>query len=146
MKPDFKELFDLLDKIEKILPKTWPPELPPESTPGFWETATRQEFAHRATLTEKIRLVLTGSIESVATWSPIEAWLYRRRTEWATQIVLAGVKDNIACTDSAEEFLLDIMVEHWHDQGALAFWEHAMERDGKPHPAADEDILKLMKS
>ena len=146
MRPDFKELFDLLDKIEKILPKKWPPELPPETTPGFWEIATRQEFAHRATLTEKIRLALTGSLESVATWSPIEVWLYQRRMEWATQIVLAGAKQKLSCTDSAEEFLLDIMVEHWHDQGALAFWEHAMERDGKPHPEADEDILKLMKS
>ena len=74
MKPDYSDLFDLLSEIEKLLPKEWPSELPSVNTPGFWETATRQEFAHSATLTEKIRLALTGGLQSVATWSPIEVW------------------------------------------------------------------------
>lgn len=146
MKRDYSDLFDLLLKIEHLLPKTCPSELPPETTPGFWTLATQQEFAHRATLTEKIRLALTASLESVATWSPIEVWLYQRRMEWATQIALEAEKQNASCSDSPEEFLLATIVDHWHDQGALAFWEHAMERDGKPHPEADEDILKMMQS
>lgn len=144
MKPDFGDLFDLLGEIERLLPKEWPSELPPEDTPGFWETATRQEFTHRATLTEKIRLALTGGLQSVATWSAIEAWLYQRRAEWTTQLVLAAAQQKSSCSDSPQEFLLDVMVDHWHDCGALAFWEHAMERDGKPHPETDEDVLKMM--
>lgn len=144
MKPNYSDLFDVLDEIERLLPKSWPIELPPESTPGFWEMATRQEFAHRATLTEKIRLALTDGLQSVATWSPIEAWLYQRRMEWATQLVLGAAKQKISCYDTPREFLLHVMVDHWHEDGAIAFWEHAMERDGKPHPESDKDILKMM--
>ena len=140
MKPDYSDLFDLLTKIEQLLPKEWPSELPPESTPGFWEIATRQEFAHRATLTQKIRLALTDDLQSVATWSPIETWLYRRRMEWATQIAFGAVLRRMSCHDTPREFLLNVIVDHWHEDGAVAFWEHAMERDGQPPPASDEDI------
>ena len=139
------ELFDILQKIEATLPKEWPNELPRETnTPSFWEAATRQEFAHRTTLTEKIRLALTDGLQSVATWSPIEAWLYQRRMEWATQLVLEAAKQQMSSSDTPREFLMNVIVDHWHENGAIAFWNHAMERDGKPHPEADEDILKIM--
>ena len=144
MRQDYSDLFDLLDEIERQLPKTWPPELPPAGTPGFWEAATRQEFAHRATLTEKIRLALIDGPQFFSTFSPIEAWLYQRRMEWATQLVLEAAKRKILCADSPREFLMHIMVDRWSDDGAQAFWNHAMERDGKPHPEADEDILRMM--
>lgn len=144
MNPDYSDLFDLLDEIERLLPKEWPSELPPENTPGFWETATRQEFAHRATLTEKIRLALTAGLHTVSLWSPIEAWLYQRRMEWATQLVLEAATQEISCSDSPREFLLHVMADHWHEDGAIAFWNHAMERDGKPHPEADEDVVRLL--
>lgn len=144
MKPDYSDLFDILSGIENLLPKEWPSELPPEDAPGFWEAATRQEFAHRAILTEKIRLALTGGLQSLATWPPIEAWLYRRRMEWATQLVFEAVKRGFSCSDTPREFLLRVMVDTWHEDGALAFWNHAMERDGKPHPEADKDIVRMM--
>ena len=144
MSPDYRELFDLLDQVEKLTVKEWPAELPPETAPGFWETATRMEFLHRATLTEKIRLALSGCLQSCASWSPIEVWLYQRRMEWATQVALAAAKDGASCRDTPERFLLDVMVERWSDQGALAFWEHATERSGRPHPECDEDILKAL--
>lgn len=144
MKEDYSDLFDLLDEIERQLPKAWPAELPPEGSPGFWQVATRQEFEHRAILTEKIRLALTDGPQFFSTFSPIEAWLYRRRMEWATQLVLEAAKRGIHCTDTPHAFLKNVMVEHWADQGAHAFWNHAMERNGKPHPEADEDILRLL--
>ena len=144
MKQDYSDLFDLLDEIERQLTKTWPTELPPAGTPGFWEAATRQEFAHRATLTEKIRLALIDGPQFFSTFSPIEAWLYQRRMEWATQLALEAAKRKISCADSPRAFLMNVMVEHWSEEGAHAFWNHAMERDGKPHPEADEDILKMM--
>ena len=144
MKKDYSDLFDLLQEIERQLPKTWPTELPPAETPGFWETATRMEFAHRATLTEKIRLALIDGPQFFSTFSPIEAWLYQRRMEWATQLVLEAAKRKIFCADSPREFLMNVMVEHWSEEGAHAFWNHAMERDGKPHPEADEDILRML--
>lgn len=144
MRPDYSDLIDLLSEIENLLPKEWPSELPSVNTPGFWETATRQEFAHRATLTEKIRLALTGGLQSVSTWSPIEAWLYQRRAEWTSQLALEGAKRRLACSDSPRDFLLNVMVEHWHEDGAVAFWNHAIERGGKPHPETDEDVLKMM--
>jgi len=146
MKRDYSDLFDLLTEIEEQLPKAWPEELPAEDAPGFWEQATRLEFAHRATLTRKIRHALEGDVRSFATFSPLEAWLYQRRMEWATQLVLEAAKQGAACTDSPRDFLLDVVAEHWHEHGAIAFWNHAMERDGKPHPEADEDILRAMNS
>lgn len=146
MSPDYRELFDLLDRIEKLTVKEWPAELPPETDPGFWEAATRMEFLHRATLTEKIRLALSGCLQSCASWSPIEVWLYQRRVEWATQVALAAAKAGASCRDTPEKFLLDVMVDHWSDQGAIAFWEHAIERSGKPHPELDEDIQRLFLS
>ena len=144
MKTDFSDLFDLLIEIENLLPKTWPEELPEETDPKFWEIATRQEFAHRATLTEKIRIALTADLKSFSTFAPIEAWLYQRRMEWATQLALETVKQNCCSSDSPREYLLEVIVDHWHEDGAVAFWNHAMERCGKPHPEADEDILRLL--
>ena len=144
MRDDYSDLFDLLGEIEGMLLKERPPELPAESASGFWETATRLEFSHRAALTGKIRLALTDGLQSVATWTPIEAWLYRRRVDWAIQIALEASKRRIACADSPREFLMKFIVEDWSENGAIAFWNHAMERDGKPHPDADEDILGLL--
>ena len=145
MKKDYSDLFDLLMEIEKWLVKIWPTELPPESTPGFWEIATRQEFEHRATLTEKIRLALSSSPQSFSMLDPIEVWLYQRRVDFVTQLALAAAKDHVSCQDSPQNFLMENIVDHWHDTGAIAFWNHAMERAGKPHPETDEDVLRIMK-
>ncbi|MBR4653473.1 MAG: hypothetical protein IKO72_08945 [Kiritimatiellae bacterium] len=144
MKPDYSDLFDLLETIEQLRPKDWPPELPPEGTPGFWEAATRQEFAHRATLTEKIRLALKDGLQSVAAWTPIESWLYSRRRDWVIQIVYEAVMNHVSCSDSPQDFLMNVIVDHWRGEGAHAFWDFAMERGGKPSPETDEDIVKMM--
>ena len=66
--------------------------------------------------------------------------------EWATQLVLEAVKQETSCSDTPREFLMHVIADHWHEEGAIAFWEHAMERDGKPHPEADEDILRVCHS
>ena len=42
MSPDYRELFDLLDQVEKLTVKEWPAELPPETAPGFWEKRVTQ--------------------------------------------------------------------------------------------------------
>ena len=139
------ELFNLLDEIEKKLPKKWPDELPLDTTtPSFWEAATKLEFEHRATLTEKIRIALTGNLQSCSNWSPIEAWLYQRRMEWVTQVVLEGCKQGLGSPGNVRAFLLKIFCDDWSEQGAIAFFDHAMMRDGKPHPDADEDVLRIM--
>lgn len=145
MTKDFHELFDLLVKIEQLLPADWPCELPPETTPGFWEAATRREFECRTGLSEKIRDALSGDLQSVTTWTPLEAWLYRRRVEWATQLVYEAVKQKLTCSDSPRDFLIEVIVDHWSDQGAIAFWNHAMERNGEPHPEVDETIRDLFR-
>ena len=144
MKRNYSDLFDLLGEIEGLLSKERPPELPPENTPEFWEAATRLEFSHRTALTEKIRLALTNGLQSVATWTPAEAWLYRRRAEWAIQIAIEAARRRIACTDSPQEFLMKFIVEGWSEDGAIAFWNHAMERDGKPHPEVSQDVLRIL--
>lgn len=144
MKADYSDLFDLLGDISRVLPKDWPAELPDESAPGFWEAATRQEFSHRSALSEKIRFILSGDVMSASAWSPIEAWLYRRRAEWAIQLVIEAAKRRKTSDDSPRDFLLRVMVEDWSGNGAIAFWNHAMERDGKPHPYVDKDVLRIL--
>ena len=143
MRRDYSDLFDLLCEIEGLLSKERPPELPADNAPEFWEAATRLEFSHRTALTEKIRLALTNGLQSVATWTPVEAWLYRRRVDWAVQIAIEAARHGSACADSPREFLMKFIVEDWGEDGAIAFWNHAMERNGKPHPDADEDIVGL---
>lgn len=144
MKNDYSDLFDLLTEIDSHLIKEWPKELPPDTDPKFWEEATRQEFAHRAILTEKIRLALSSGPQSFSMLDPIEAWLYNCRMQYVTQLVFEAAKQQMTCSDSPSEFLMSVMVDHWHEEGAIAFWNHAMERGGKPHPEVDEDILKIM--
>lgn len=144
MREDGSDLFDLLEEISSLVTKEWPKELPPKDAPGFWEMATRQEFAHRATLTQKIRLALSGERQSAASWSPIEAWLYARRREYAIQRFLEGLRQGLTYSGSPRNFLMELMADRWHENGAIAFWNHAMERDGQPHPELDEDILKMM--
>ena len=144
MKPDYSDLFDLLGEIESVLPHEWPAELPDEDSPGFWEAATRQEFSHRSVLSGKIRVILSSDVNSASALSPIEAWLYLRRVEWVIQLVMEAAKQRVTSTDSPRDFLLRVMVKDWSENGAIAFWNHAMERDGKPHPDIDKDVLRIL--
>lgn len=82
-----------LRSAESLLPQVWPPELPSESTPDFWFTACKYEMSARDGLSEKLRLVIQGKESPPMTL--LEAWLFRRRLEWAAQVALAKAKEGV---------------------------------------------------
>ena len=131
MTADYHELFDLMIEIDKTLSKTWPRELPPENTPGFWEVASRLEFANRSALTAKIRLALSQPVPTFFSLSPIEVWLLLRRFEFVAQFVFECVAQKVCHTDTPRNFLKILICDKWLDFGALSFWNFAMERGGK---------------
>ena len=143
--PDWlNEIFDELQKVATELTKDPPKELPPDTDPKFWEIATRQEFEHRNELTGKIRLALSGDYESAASWSPIEAWLYNLRVQWLMQLLVEWAKSEDRVPQSSSDILTRTLCDQWATDGAIAFFDHSMMRDGKPHPDADEDVLQMM--
>ena len=116
--------------MDSRLPSDYPSELPALNSPGFWFAAAKLEMPMRDTVSAKVRLLVKGG--ELPAMTPLEAWLYRRRVEWAGQLCLAG-----ATKGEPDLYLhqaLDwLLVESWEREGCIAFWNHA-ERGGKPHP------------
>lgn len=124
---------------EAALPAVWPPEFPPEATPDFWFVACRHEMATRKEISAQIRTMIeTGDSGSV---TPLEAWLIRRRLEWAGQMALAAVSKKIEPACLAEA-LHDVLVRSWEEAGCIGMWNHA-EREGKPHPENQDGLSPL---
>lgn len=116
---------------EAVLPAVWPNELPAESTPGFWFSVCQHEMKTRKEISTKLRTMIeTGDSGTV---SPLEAWLIRRRFEWAGQVALAAVTKRIEPDGGLAEALHEVLVRSWESDGCIGMWNHA-ERDGKPHP------------
>jgi hypothetical protein len=125
---------------EAALPVVWPAELPPEETPGFWFLACKEEMRTRKEISGKLRTMIeTGDTGTV---TPLEAWLIRRRLEWAGQYVLAAVMKKIEPDQPIAETLYWALVEAWEESGCISMWNHA-ERDGKPHPANPDGLSPI---
>lgn len=125
---------------EAALPTVWPPELPPEETPDFWFIACRHEMMTRKEISAQIRTMIeTGDSGTV---TPLEAWLIRRRLEWAGQMALAAVTKKVEPSGGLAEALYEVLVRSWEDAGCIAMWNHA-ERGGKPHPENQDGLSPL---
>ena len=134
----WQDVIAWLKKADAALPLAWPPELPSEKEPNFWFTACKLEMATRNTITTKLRALIAGS-ESVP-MSPLEAWLSRRRFEWAGQVALAQVMEGNEPQSSLPVVLEWVLVNTWQSDGCIGMWNHA-ERGGLPHPE-NKDGLK----
>jgi hypothetical protein len=137
--------FEWMQAQAVLLPRDWPPELPPESqsaTEEFWREACRHEMPTRHTLSGKIRTLLDGSARPAI--SPLESWLLWRRFEWAGQMILAKAAQNIAPPDSVTlpEVLEWALVQTWETDGCIALWHH-LERGGVPHPDNPDGLSPL---
>jgi len=131
--PWMSVVFDVLSDMASRFPQVEPEELPKKVDAAFWEVATRLEFKYRDQLSEKIRLALTGNMQSVGEWSPILCWLCSKRIDWTTQLLLESSLRGVNSYDESPlQFLLTTMVDKWPTEGAVAFWDHAMEREGHP--------------
>lgn len=126
--------------MDSRLPSRYPSELPPLNSPGFWFAVAKVEIATRDTLSSKVRLLVKG--EQFPSMSPLEAWLYRRRVEWAAQVVLARVKSQVQTQTPLPEVLDWLLIRSWESDGCIGLWNHA-ERGGKPHPENPDGLTPI---
>jgi hypothetical protein len=80
------DVLDWMKCVDARLPAVFPPELPAESSPGFWFRVAEVEMSTRESLSVKIRSLVAGDASAM---SLLDAWLYRRRVEWAVQLAIA---------------------------------------------------------
>jgi hypothetical protein len=119
-----------MQMMDSRLPSAWPPELPLESAQDFWFHVAQIEMTMRNIVSAKTRLLIAA--DDVA-MTALEAWLYRRRVEWAAQIVLTRVKLRVEPHVPLSEVLDWLLIGSWESDGCIGLWNHA-ERGGKPHP------------
>lgn len=127
------EAIDWLLKMDRRLPAIWPEELPPEDSPGFWTLAMQAEMRHRATVSKKTALLIAGGGEPPP-MTDLECWLYRRRGEWAGQVLLVKAEQGVPIPVPLRELLEWALIRSYDSDGCIAFWNHAIERGGVPHP------------
>lgn len=140
-------IFELLIQIAKQMPTDWPLELPSENTPGFWKKAACYESALRGVISRKIKVLFDNNkgILHVKDWTPLEAWLYCRRVDFVINILFEATRRRVSLKDEPYEALKSFLLETWDEYGAIAFWFHAIERDGKPAADADPILVEIMK-
>jgi len=127
------EAMDWLQAIDRTLPQDWPKELPPESASGFWRVAAEMEMQCRGIVSEQTQAMIeSGRIPSSMT--ALDLWFYRRRVEWAGQVILAKAQEGIEPNATLADVLTWILIGSWDTNGCIGFWNHAVERSGKPHP------------
>jgi len=133
-------VLDWLQAMDSRLPAVFPSELPPETSKDFWFRVAEIEMSTRATLSAKVRTLIGGP--GIPAMSPLEAWLFRRRVEWAGQVILAKAQIRIEPNEPLAEVLLWALVSSWESDGCIGLWNHA-ERGGKPHPNNPDGLSPL---
>ena len=134
------DVLDWLKSMDSRLPAIFPPELPPEESPDFWFRVAQLEMSTRDTLSTKVRSLVNG--EGFPFMTPLEAWLYRRRVEWAAQLALVKAKERVEPDASLPEVLEWLLVRSWESDGCVAIWNHA-ERGGRPHPENPDGLSPI---
>ena len=131
------DALDWLKAVDSRLPTAFPSELRPETTPDFWFRLAETEMSTRQTVSARVRSLINGP--SVPAFTAPEAFLYRRRIEWAAQVALAKAKDGVRPDAPLPEVLGWLLIGSWESDGCIALWNHA-ERDEKPHPANPDGL------
>jgi hypothetical protein len=119
------------DTAERVQRDRWPAELPPESDPVFWQTATRLEMRDRQVISRRIDRLIEGGKQAPLT--DLESWFFGRRTEWGAQLLLAMAQRGIETEKTLPDLLRHALIGSWQTDGCIGFWTHAIERGGRPH-------------
>jgi hypothetical protein len=122
-----------LRNVDRTLPQDWPAELPPESTPGFWQRAAELEMQHRTPVSQKTECIIRDG-HAPASMTALELWFYRRRVEWAAQVIIAKAQEGVQPLTTLSAVLTWALIGSWDSDGCIGFWTHAIERHGNPHP------------
>jgi hypothetical protein len=128
-----------MQEMEARLLARYPRELPPGETPDFWMQVARLEMTTRSTLSAKLGTLLDGK-ESLA-MTDLDAWMYRRRVEWAAQLALASAQQSADPDCLLPDVLRWLLIESWESDGCVALWNHA-ERGG-PHPENPDGLSPM---
>ena len=142
MKNVLTEAIAWLGEVDALSSDSWPEELPPEGDPKFWEIAMRLEMRDRQFISQRIEQLIVGSC-SASEMTDLEAWLFGRRLEWACQLYVAAGQKGYSVDKSLADALRWGLLESWDSDGCLAFWNHAIERGGKPHPENVDGLSPL---
>lgn len=94
----------------------------------------------RKEISAQLRAMIISGDSGVV--SPLEAWLMRRRIEWAGQIAIAAVMKNAEPDGGTAEALEYALIKSWDTSGCIGMWNHA-ERGGKPHPENPDGLSPL---
>jgi hypothetical protein len=137
----WQDVIDWLQSKDSQLPAIFPSELPSETSPDFWFVVAKLEMSTRDMLSAKIRLLVTN--KEPPNMTILEAWLYRRRVEWAGQLVLAGVQKGEPQM-SLPQLLEWLLISSWETDGCIGLWNHA-ERGGTPHPENPDGLTPILK-
>ncbi len=140
MKSVWLQVLTRLQEFDRRLPAAFPPELPAESAPNFWFRVAQIEMQTRDTLSAKVRLLVAGP--ALPAMTALEAWLYRRRAEWAAQVVLGAAQKGLEPSESLPQVLEYVLVQSWERDGCIGLWNHA-ERGGQPHPENPDGLSPL---
>lgn len=117
-----EEARDLMLGIVESLPEVWPEDMPPEGTPGLWSAAFLLEKQTRAELSRRIPEIIAEPHRASLTTA--QAWMLRRRIEWAAQLLAEGVRNGLSCP-TGEDFLRRALIEMWESDGAASFARRA---------------------
>lgn len=131
------DVLDWLKAMDAQLPSDFPPELPPEASADFWFRVAQIEMSTRDAVSAKVRSLVNG--EQFPAMTALEAWLHRRRVEWAVQVSLAKAKQRVEPNVPLSEVLDWLLIGSWESDGCIGLWNHA-ERGGKPHPENPDGI------
>jgi len=137
------DVLDWLKAMDSRLPAVFPPELPPETSPDFWFRVAQIEMSTRDALSAKVRSLVRG--EGLSAMTPLEAWLYRRRVEWAAQVAFVKAKERVEPDVSLAQVLDWLLIGTWESDGCIGLWNHA-ERGGRAHPQNPGGLTPIEKN
>lgn len=132
------DLLAWMQALDARLPVDRPEDMLPEGDPQFWWQVAGIEFQTRGAVNAKIEALL-ATMEPIA-MMPWEAFLIRKRMEWAAQVALAKAKEGVEPDATLLEVLRWTLLTTWESDGCIALWNNA-ERGGKPHPDTPPDEL-----
>lgn len=134
------DFLNCLKFLDQLIPAAFPPELPKENHPKFWELATKLEMQERKSLSSKLKNLIQN--QTGQDFTEAECWLSRRRFDWAGQLALVKAKEGVEPNVTLQELMVWALITTWESDGCISFWNH-MERGGKPHPENPDGLTPI---
>jgi len=93
--------------------------------PGFWWQASQKEIELRTQVDEQIRRLIAGQ---PGQWTPLLAWLYQRRVEFAGTVILMKARQKIEPAEEFPELLDRLLIGLWAEHGWMYLRKQAFQQ------------------